>query len=105
MVIAQIILVFVLGLGLGVFYFAGLWLTVKRLARADFSALLFSVSFLLRTGLTLAGFYLLMLGSWQRLLVALVGFIVARMLLTRIIALPQRGGLSRQLAKEVDYET
>lgn len=69
------------GAGLGFFYFGGLWLTVRRLPGARRPTLLFVASFVGRTALTLLGFYLIMDGSWDRMLACLLGFIVARQLL------------------------
>ncbi|MDX9741291.1 MAG: ATP synthase subunit I [Gammaproteobacteria bacterium] len=66
------------GAGLGLIYFGGLWLTVRRLPGADRPTLLFGGSLVLRLSLTLAGFYLVMDGSWERMLACLGGFIVAR---------------------------
>ena len=48
------------GGGLGGFYFAGLWWTVRKLPTAQSPALLSLGSFLLRTTVVLAGFYLVM---------------------------------------------
>jgi F1F0 ATPase subunit 2 len=69
------------GAGLGFFYFGGLWLTVRRLAGSGKPVLLFGASFVLRTILTVLGFYLVMDGSLERMLACLLGFIVARQLL------------------------
>jgi F1F0 ATPase subunit 2 len=71
------------GLGLGLFFFGGLWLTVRRIPEARRPVMLIIVSFLGRTGVSLAGFYLVAAGHWERLLVAIAGFFVARMLLVR----------------------
>lgn len=66
------------GLGLGLVYFGGLWLTVRRVATTRRPALLFAGSFVLRTALVVAGMYLVMDGSWQRMLACLAGFIILR---------------------------
>ena len=66
------------GLGLGLLYFGGLWLTVKQLGRTRSPTLLFAASFVARTALVVAGMYLVMDGSWQRMLACLVGFIIVR---------------------------
>jgi F1F0 ATPase subunit 2 len=73
---------FVAGMGLGFFYFGGLWLTVRRLAARDQPFLWLGLSFLTRLGLTLAGFYLVAGGHWQRLIVSVAGFLLARLVLT-----------------------
>jgi F1F0 ATPase subunit 2 len=71
------------GVGLGLFYFGGLWLTVRAVPTAHRPALLTLGSFLARLGMTLFGFYLIMGGRWERLLVALLGFILMRAILVR----------------------
>jgi len=73
------------GVMVGLFYFGGLWLTVSRLPAAKYPALLALGSFLVRTVIALAGFYLLMAGSLYNLLACLVGFILARTLTLRFM--------------------
>jgi F1F0 ATPase subunit 2 len=68
------------GLLLGVFFFGGLWWTVSRGASARRPALWFLGSLLVRMGVTLAGFYLAARDSWQRWLLCLLGFVLARIL-------------------------
>lgn len=75
-----------LGLGLSGIYFGGLWGTVRRLQGASRPKLLLLGSFLVRTALVLAGFYLLLRGldaQWEALGLALLGFLVGRWLLIR----------------------
>jgi F1F0 ATPase subunit 2 len=69
------------GIGLGLFFFGGLWLTTRQVLKMRHPAWLILLSFLGRTALTLAGFYLLAQGRWERLLAAIVGFFVARFVL------------------------
>ncbi len=76
--IAMMILVFVAGIALGILFFAGLWYTVKKLVSAKETAIWFLGSFSLRIGITLTAFYFIGAGNWQRLLVCLLGFVVAR---------------------------
>jgi F1F0 ATPase subunit 2 len=80
------------GMVLGVFFFAGLWWTVRKGLVAANPALWFLGSFLLRTAVTLTGFYMVVANDWRRLLAVLVGFVLARALLTR--QLHSRGGQS-----------
>ena len=68
------------GLALGAFFFGGLWWTVRRGASARQPALWFAGSLLLRFGTTLAGFYFIGRGHWQRLVACLLGFVVARLI-------------------------
>jgi F1F0 ATPase subunit 2 len=74
------------GIALGVFYFGGLWWTVVRGLAARHAALWFFASLLLRTAVTMLGFYLVGRGSWDRLLVCLAGFVMARLIVTRFTA-------------------
>jgi F1F0 ATPase subunit 2 len=72
----------VAGCVLGIFYFGGLWVTVRFLAASKRPGLLLAGSFLLRTGLLLPAFYLITEGRWERLLACLAGFFIARKCLT-----------------------
>jgi F1F0 ATPase subunit 2 len=78
-----LVLALVAGFGLGLFYFGGLWLTVRRIPTTRHPALLTLGSFVGRTLLTLAGFYLVMDGRWERLALCLLGFLAARTVLVR----------------------
>lgn len=74
---------------LGAFFFGGLWWTVcKSLASAK-PALWMFASLLLRMGVTMTGFYFVSGGDWRRMLSCLVGFVMARQLLTRLTRLPE----------------
>jgi F1F0 ATPase subunit 2 len=75
--------VFAAGMALGGFYFSVLWQTVRRLPEASSPARLVLSSLLLRMGVILPAFYLLMAGRWERIVVALGGFVVMREILTR----------------------
>ncbi len=72
---------FVAGLGLGLFFFGGLWLTVRRLPTAKLPGLWMMVSSVARSLGVLAGFYLVMSGRWDRLLSALIGFTLIRFIM------------------------
>jgi F1F0 ATPase subunit 2 len=74
------------GVALGVFYFGGLWWTVVRGVAARQPALLFFASLLLRIAVAMLGFYLVAHGSWERLLMCLAGFVMARLIVTRFTA-------------------
>ena len=75
-----IVLAFIAGIALGTLFFGGLWITVKKAVASNYAALWFLGSSLLRTGLVLTGFYYVAQGSWQRLLISVLGFIAARFL-------------------------
>lgn len=78
-----LILAFLAGLLLGLLYFGGLWLTVQRLPAARHPGVLTLASLIIRLGVTLAVFYLVMAGRWERLLVCLAGFFLVRFVLIR----------------------
>jgi len=71
------------GVALGLFFFGGLWWTVRRGLSARHPALLFSGSLILRVGATVGGFYLVGGDDWRRLVACLAGFVIARWLVTR----------------------
>lgn len=76
--VLPLLLALVAGLGLGLIYFGGLWLTVQQLGSTRSPTLLFAVSFVVRTALIVGGMYLVMDNSWQRMLACLAGFIIVR---------------------------
>jgi F1F0 ATPase subunit 2 len=76
-------LAFTAGLVLGAFYFVALWRTVKRLPETPHPVRLMLGSFALRMAVALVGFYIVMSGHWERLAMALMGFIFMKVILTR----------------------
>lgn len=80
----RLALALVVGLLLGAIFFAGLWWTVRKGLSSKWSALWFFGSVLLRTGIVLAGFYLIARNDWKNLPACLLGFILARLLVTRL---------------------
>ena len=74
--IFALLLALVSGALLGTIFFGGLWWTVQKSFASKQPALWFFGSLLLRTGIVLAGFYVVGRGHWERLLVCLVGFII-----------------------------
>lgn len=80
---------------LGAFFFGGLWWTVRKSLASPRPALWILGSLLLRMGITLAGFYWVGGGHWERLLLCLLGFLAARLLITfRLGSGPDSGALS-----------
>jgi len=70
------------GAGLGAVFFGGLWWTVRKGVSSEQPALWFLGSLLVRTGITMGGFYLVGRGHWERLALCLLSFFVARLLAT-----------------------
>jgi F1F0 ATPase subunit 2 len=66
------------GVLLGALFFGGLWWTVREGLSSKRVAMWFLGSLLLRMGATMAGFYVVSGGHWDRLLLCLLGFIMAR---------------------------
>ena len=76
------------GVLLGVMFFSGLWWTVRKSVSHERPALWFLGSLLLRTSIILAGFHWVSAGHWERLLACLLGFVIARFILTRLAGPP-----------------
>ncbi|MGK7940189.1 MAG: ATP synthase subunit I [Crocosphaera sp.] len=86
----KILFIFGLGFGIGLGYFGGLWLTLKKLPQTSHPYRLMLGSFILRLIISLCCFYGLIhlfdnLETVIILLIAIVGFIVARLILTEKI--------------------
>ena len=94
--IMVVILALMTGGFLGAIYFASLWWTVQKGISFKRPAPLFVGSLLVRTSIVLAGFYFIGRGGWERMLLCLLGFVIARhvvMRLTRAAVTP--GSLER----------
>ncbi|AKB12503.1 F1/F0 ATPase, subunit 2 [Methanosarcina thermophila] len=89
------------GFLLGAFFFGGLWWTVQRGLSSRRPALWFLGSLLLRTGISVAGFYLASGGHLERLLICLFGFFAMRSVVLRITRLQEEE--PNQLIKEASH--
>ncbi|MGD0907898.1 MAG: ATP synthase subunit I [Candidatus Acidiferrales bacterium] len=78
----HLMLVLTTGVLLGAIFFGGLWWTIQKGLSSKSSALWFFSSLLLRTSVVLIGFYFIGRGHWERLVVCLLGFIMARFVVT-----------------------
>ena len=88
-------LALVAGLLLGAIFFGGLWWTVRKGISSKQPAFWFLGSLLLRMGIALAGFYFVSGGQWRRLALCLVGFVMARLVIARLVVTrPTRKKLS-----------
>jgi F1F0 ATPase subunit 2 len=85
----MLILILALGAGvlIGAMFFGGLWWTVQKGVSSKQPALWFFLSLLLRMSITLVGFYFIGRGHWERLLVCMLGFIIARFIVNRMTRL------------------
>ncbi len=95
------ILAFIAGILLGILFFLGLWVTVKKVVKTKIPSIWVFVSFFLRVSIILIGFYYVSEGSWQRLLVCVLGFIIARFLVGHFTKLMEK----KEFLKKVQHET
>jgi F1F0 ATPase subunit 2 len=79
------------GVLIGAFFFGGLWWTVQKSLTSNNPVLWFFGSTLVRTGFAMAGFYFTSRGDWQKLLACLLGFVIARVLVTRLTRTTKKG--------------
>ena len=91
----SMLLILAAGILLGSIFFGGLWWSIQKGRKSKHPALWFSGSLLLRMSITLAGFYFLGHGHWERMMVCLLGFIIARFILMRLIGLPREENKNR----------
>ena len=96
-----LVLALVTGVLLGAIFFGGLWWTVRKGVSSERPALWFLGSLLLRTSITLTGFYFVSRGDWRRLLMCLLGFLIARPIVTRLTRpVETRTRLSHEVSHE-----
>ena len=67
------------GVLLGAIFFGGLWWTVRKGILSQRPALWFFGSLLARMSIIPVGFYIFSGGHWERLLLCLLGFVMARL--------------------------
>ena len=72
------------GIILGILFFGGLWLTIRKGIHSKRPTLLFMGSLITRLAIVVLGFYYIGANSWQKILICLAGFLLARMVITRI---------------------
>lgn len=70
------------GAGLGLVYFGGLWMVVRKLSKWRHPVPVLITSFVVRTAVVVLGFYVVMDGQWERALALLAGFLLARIVLS-----------------------
>jgi F1F0 ATPase subunit 2 len=73
---------------LGGFFFGGLWWTVRKGLASQSPVLWFFGGMMLRMSVTLVGFYYVGGEDWRRWLACLIGFVVARHVVNRLIRIP-----------------
>jgi F1F0 ATPase subunit 2 len=93
-------LAFIAGLALGIFFFGGLWFTVKKAITAKIPAIWFLGSFIFRVSVVILGLYYISPGGFQPLIISLLGFIVARFVVMHFTKSTDK----KQAIKEVYHE-
>ena len=80
----SLLLALLAGISFGILFFGGLWFTVRKGFNSKSPSLIFMGRVIFRLAIVVGGFYYVGAGSWQRMLLCLVGFLVARMVITRM---------------------
>ena len=75
-------IVLMAGILIGGFFFGGLWWTIQKSLTSRNPVLWFFGSTLLRLSAALAGFYFIAGKDWRKLLICLLGFVIARFSIT-----------------------
>jgi F1F0 ATPase subunit 2 len=78
----ELVLAWLAGWGLGAMFFGGLWWTVRKGVSSNQPALWFFGSLLLRMSIALVGFYWVSGRGWEQLALCLLGFVMARLVVT-----------------------
>ncbi len=78
----SLVVALVAGGVLGAVFFGGLWWTVRNGLSSRRPALWFFVSMVVRMSIVMAGFFVVGREDWKRLVACLVGFVIARLLVT-----------------------
>ena len=86
--LSEAVIALLVGAVLGGFFFGGLWLSVVRVVTHPKPWIILFLSLFVRFSVVLSGFYLLSHWPSPALLLALAGFVAARVLLSRRIAVP-----------------
>ena len=82
--LSLLLLAAVAGGVIGMIFFGGLWWTVCSGMTSRYAVFWFTGSLMLRVGVALAGFYFIGRNDWQMMLACLFGFVVARVVVTRL---------------------
>ena len=77
-----LVLAWAWGVAIGAIFFGSLWWTVRKAVSSSQPALWFFGSLLMRMGIALSGFYFMARGPWERLVLCLLGFVMARLAVT-----------------------
>lgn len=78
-----LLLLAIAGFALGVLFFGGLWLTVRKIGGKKNPTVWYFLSYVVRLGVVMTGFFFLTQGDWRRMLPIMAGFLIARFLVAR----------------------
>ncbi len=81
---SSIFLALAAGLGIGLLFYGGLWVTVSRIHSVAHPALLIATSFVLRMSVALAGIWFVSAGDIPRVASCLAGFLCGRWIVVRL---------------------
>jgi F1F0 ATPase subunit 2 len=86
----KLVLALAAGMLLGAVFFGGLWWTIRTRLNAPRPALWLLGSLIVRLGIVLTGFYAVSDNQWEQLLACLLGFGIARLVLTWLVGRESR---------------
>lgn len=86
------VLALLAGMALGVIFYGGLWWTIRRGVPSPRAVFWFFGSLTLRMGIAVAGLYFVGRGHLLRLLMCLLGFMIARLVITWLTLKPREAG-------------
>jgi F1F0 ATPase subunit 2 len=87
-----LVLALLAGVMIGTVFFGALWWTIRRGILSKRPAVWFFGSLVVRTVIAVFGFYVVSHGEGRRLLACLLGFLLARVLMTRLAREPVNRG-------------
>ncbi len=99
--VALLLMALAAGVLLGLFFFGGLWFTAKKAVVSKLPTIWFFVSLIVRLCVTIVVFYFVGRNHWDRMLVCLTGFVIARTVIVHLVQFPK---LNKPFEKEVKYE-
>ena len=73
------------GITLGVLFYGGLWITIRRLPITRHPIAVTLGSFLFRMAIVLTGLLLVTRGRWQNAIACLAGFVIGRIAVSRFL--------------------
>lgn len=91
----ELLVALILGGGIGLFHFGGLWYTIRRMNDVQNPEYQFILSFFLRTAISIGLFYYISDGRWEKILAALTGFLIIRYVMVRKIGVTPKSSASR----------